>query len=380
MPKKPLKRICDELNLKGRYVVLRTPMNVPLVNGVIQNQFRITRGLATMNYLVKHEARVILVGHIGDGEPSTEPIAKLLANHLPSVLFSPEVTGSVSRVMRDALKDGEVLVLENVRRDPREKKNDSDFARSLADLGDLYVNDAFADSHREHASICAITQFLPSYIGMNFRHECEELTKARTPKSPSLFMLGGAKFDTKMPLVEQFLEVYDHVFIGGALAHDFFRAKGLEIGKSLVSEVDLTNSPLLYNPKLLLPVDVTVFDGEKSYVSLPDMVQSHEQIFDMGPATLAMLAPFIQNAASILWNGPFGNYEAGYEEFTSETARLIAAATGYSVIGGGDTVAAIETIGSQEKFGFLSTAGGAMLTFLETGTLVGIEAILASKS
>ncbi len=355
-------------------------MNVPLVNGVIQNQFRITRGLATMNYLVKHEARVILVGHIGDGEPSTEPIAKLLANHLPSVLFSPEVTGSVSRVMRDALKDGEVLVLENVRRDPREKKNDSDFARSLADLGDLYVNDAFADSHREHASICAITQFLPSYIGMNFRHECEELTKARTPKSPSLFMLGGAKFDTKMPLVEQFLEVYDHVFIGGALAHDFFRAKGLEIGKSLVSEVDLTNSPLLYNPKLLLPVDVTVFDGEKSYVSLPDMVQSHEQIFDMGPATLAMLAPFIQNAASILWNGPFGNYEAGYEEFTSETARLIAAATGYSVIGGGDTVAAIETIGSQEKFGFLSTAGGAMLTFLETGTLVGIEAILASKS
>ncbi len=375
-----LKRICEQDDLQGKYVLLRTPMNVPIKDGVVQNQFRITRALATMNYLVKKGARVIAVGHLGDGEESAAPVAELLRAHLPSVRFSPEVTGSVSLQLRDELKDGEVLVLENVRRDPREKKNDADFARSLADMAEIYVNDAFADSHREHASICAITQFLPSCAGMNFMHEYDELMKMRTPKHPALFMLGGAKFDTKMPLVQQFLDVYDHVFIGGALANDLFKAKGYNVGESLVSDVDLTGSPLVTHPKLLLPVDVTVSDGTSSYVVLPDAVQPHERILDMGPATLAMLEPLIKNAASILWNGPFGNYEAGFEEFTIGTAKRIADATGYAVIGGGDTVASIEGMAKQEKFAFLSTAGGAMLTFLETGTLAGIEAMRNGKT
>ncbi len=379
MSQQQLKRIGERTDLKGRYVLLRTPMNVPIKDGVVQNQFRITRALATMNYLVKQGARVIAVGHLGDGEQSAEPVAEVLRAHLPSVRFSSEVTGSVSLQLRDELQDGELLVLENVRRDPREKKNDADFARSLADMAELYVNDAFADSHREHASICAVTKFLPSYAGMNFMHEYDELMKMRAPKHPALFMLGGAKFDTKMPLVQQFLDIYDHVFIGGALANDLFKAKGYEVGQSLVSDVDLSGSPLITHPKLLLPVDVTVSDGEKSYVVLPDAVQPHERILDMGPATLEMLAPLIKNAASILWNGPFGNYEAGFEEFTIGTAKLIAAATGYAVIGGGDTVASIEGLEQQEKFAFLSTAGGAMLTFLETGTLAGIDAMLAGE-
>ncbi len=379
MSQQQLKRIGERTDLKGRYVLLRTPMNVPIKDGVVQNQFRITRALATMNYLVKQGARVIAVGHLGDGEQSAEPVAEVLRAHVPSVRFSSEVTGSVSLQLRDELQDGELLVLENVRRDPREKKNDADFARSLADMAELYVNDAFADSHREHASICAVTKFLPSYAGMNFMHEYDELMKMRAPKHPALFMLGGAKFDTKMPLVQQFLDIYDHVFIGGALANDLFKAKGYEVGQSLVSDVDLSGSPLITHPKLLLPVDVTVSDGEKSYVVLPDAVQPHERILDMGPATLEMLAPLIKNAASILWNGPFGNYEAGFEEFTIGTAKLIAAATGYAVIGGGDTVASIEGLEQQEKFAFLSTAGGAMLTFLETGTLAGIDAMLAGE-
>ncbi len=379
MSQQQLKRIGERTDLKGRYVLLRTPMNVPIKDGVVQNQFRITRALATMNYLVKQGARVIAVGHLGDGEQSAEPVAEVLRAHLPSVRFSSEVTGSVSLQLRDELHDGALLVLENVRRDPREKKNDADFARSLADMAELYVNDAFADSHREHASICAVTKFLPSYAGMNFMHEYDELMKMRAPKHPALFMLGGAKFDTKMPLVQQFLDIYDHVFIGGALANDLFKAKGYEVGQSLVSDVDLSSSPLITHPKLLLPVDVTVSDGEKSYVVLPDAVQPHERILDMGPATLEMLAPLIKNAASILWNGPFGNYEAGFEEFTIGTAKLIAAATGYAVIGGGDTVASIEGLEQQEKFAFLSTAGGAMLTFLETGTLAGIDAMLAGE-
>jgi phosphoglycerate kinase len=378
MPSKSLARLCNVDVRKGMYVLVRTPMNVPIADGVIQNQFRITRGLATMNYLVKRGARVILVGHIGDGEQSTELVAELLKQHLPSVTFSPEVTGSVSMKLRDALADGEVLVLENVRRDPREKKNDSDFARCLADMAELYVNDAFADSHREHASICAVTAFLPSCVGMNFMHEYDELMKMRAPKAPALFMLGGAKFETKMPLVEEFLVVYDHVFIGGALANDFFKAKGYEVGTSLVSDVSLIHSPLVVHPKLLLPIDVVVSDGTTTRIAAPDTVGAHERILDMGPATVDMLAPLIKNAQSILWNGPFGNYEAGFEESTVATAKLLAAAMGYAVVGGGDTVAAIEGLACQEKFGFLSTAGGAMLTFLETGTLAGIDAMLAA--
>jgi len=373
------RRIIDVTDLEGVFVVLRTPMNVPIVDGVVQNQFRITRALATINFLVRHNARVILVGHVGDGTPSTEPVAKLLEQYLPKVTFCPEVVGDVATRMRSELKDGEVLVLENVRRDPREKKNDVAFAKELAALGDVYVNDAFADSHREHASIAAIAQFLPSYVGMNFMHEYTELMQMRSPKLPGLFLLGGAKFDTKLPLVEQFLEVYDHVFIGGALANDFFKAKGYEVGDSLVSDIDLSESPLLVHPKLLLPVDVVVSDGETTRVCAPDAVHRHEKIYDMGPASLELIKPLIAGAATILWNGPFGNYEAGFDEYTMKTASAIADASAYTVVGGGDTVASIESMGRQEQFAFLSTAGGAMLTFLETGTLVGIDAILESK-
>lgn len=377
---KKLQRINELGELRGRYVFLRAPMNVPIKDGIVQNQFRITRALATINYLVKQKARVILCGHIGDGEPSTKPVADLLANHLPQVTFSPEVTGPKVMNLRDTLVEGGVLVLENVRSDPREKKNDLDFARSLADLAELYVNDAFADSHREHASLCAITQFLTAYMGMNFMHEYDELSKMRDPKPPALFMLGGAKFETKLPLVEQFLSIYEHVFIGGALANDFFKAKGYEVGTSLVSQIDLTSSPLLNHPKLLLPVDVVVTDGQKTRTTHPDAVLSTEKIMDVGPATIEMLAPLIKNATTILWNGPFGNYEQGFDENTFATAKLVAAATGYAVIGGGDTVASIESLANQEHFAFLSTAGGAMLTFLETGTLVAIEAQLTAPN
>ena len=371
---KPLHKVCELDDLSGQYVLLRTSMNVPIKNGQVMNQFRITRGLATIKYLTSRGARVILCGHLGKGEPSAEPVAALLKNHLPAVTFVPEVVGEAVDAARAALGDGEVLVLENVRRDPREMKNGKAFAKQLAALADLYVNDAFAASHREHASLCAVTAYLPSYVGLNFVHERDEFMHMRAPKKPALFMLGGAKFQTKMPLVEQFLNIYDQVFIGGALANDFFKAKGYEIGTSLVSDIDLTNSPLLKEDTLLLPVDVTVSDGTTSRVCAPNEVGKDEKILDLGPATVELLRPLIADAATILWNGPFGNYEAGFAATTEATAKLVAAASGYAVVGGGDTVASIEGLGVQEHFAFLSTAGGAMLTFLETGTLVALEA------
>lgn len=375
MEKLPFKSITERKDLQGTYVLVRTSINVPIVDGEVRNQFRITRGLATLQYLVQQKARVIVCGHIGsDGSQSAEPVAQLLGQHVP-VQFSEEVTGSKTQILRERLQDGEVLFIENLRKDPREKKNDAEFARELAGLAELYVNDAFPAGHRAHASIVGVPKHIPAYAGMNFVHEYRELTEARAPKSPSLFMLGGAKFSTKMPLVEKFLSIYDHIFIGGALANDFFKGKGYEVGKSMVSEVDLAGSPLLDSDKILLPIDVTVTSNGKRRICAPDAVRADDIIYDAGPQTVAMLGGLIANAQMVLWNGPFGNYEAGFEDQTVETAKLIAAADGYSVVGGGDTVASIEALCIQEHYDFLSTAGGAMLTFLEQGTLPAIEAL-----
>lgn len=374
MQKRLFKSITECPNVRGKYVFLRASLNVPIIDGIVQNQFRITRGLATLQYLVSHGARVIVAGHLGsDGAASVAPIADLLSQYVPAV-FSNEVLGAQTTQLRDSLKDGEVLILENLRSDVREKKNDSTFAQGLATLADIYVNDAFPASHREHASLSAITNFLPSFAGLNFIHEYEELTKSLKPSSPSLFLLGGAKFDTKMPLVEKFLDIYDNIFIGGALANDFFKAKGLEVGISLVSDVSLVKSPLLRNTKIILPVDVTVEKGGTSRITTPDDVHTDERIVDIGSETVTVLEHYIAESKMILWNGPFGNYEHGFDKQTIATAERIADAGAYSVIGGGDTVAAIESLSCQEKYNFLSTAGGAMLTFLELGTLPAIEA------
>ena len=375
MQKLPFKSVTACTDLQGKYVFLRASINVPIEEGVVKNQFRITRGLATIQYLVAHGAKVIIAGHVGsDGSISAEPIADVFSTHVPTT-FSSEILGEGTQSLRDALKDGEVLLLQNLRSNAGEKKNDAAFAQQLAELADVYVNDAFSASHREHASLSSITQFLPSYVGLNFVHEYQELTKALTPDSPSLFMLGGAKFDTKMPLVEKFLDIYDYVFVGGALANDFFKAKGYETGKSLVSDVSLAGSPLMTHPKILLPLDVVVEKDGVSRTVVPSEVRADERILDAGPKTVQMLAEHIAKAKMVLWNGPFGDYEHGFEEQTIAVAKRIAEAPGYSVIGGGDTVASIEELNCQEKYNFLSTAGGAMLTFLELGTLPAIEVL-----
>ncbi len=377
--RKTLPALKDAGDLKGKYVFLRAALNVPIDDGAVRNQFRLLRAIPTIESLRAAGARVILCGHLGDdGSQSLHPIAEVLREHVP-LRLSSEVVGSVTLELRDAMKDGEVLLLENVRRDPREKKNDTDFARSLSELADVYVMDAFSDAHREHASIVGVPQFIPSFVGPTFMNEYEELSKALSPQSPSVFLLGGAKFDTKMPLVEKFLDLYDHIFIGGALANDFFKAKGYEVGLSLVSDLSLEGSPLLSHPKLLLPTDVVVDGSNGRRVCPADAVNADETILDVGPESIAMLAPLIKNAKTILWNGPFGDYEKGFEEQTVVCAKLIADSEAYSVVGGGDTVAAIESLGLQGKFGFLSTAGGAMLTFLEEGTLPAIEAVKNSS-
>lgn len=372
-----LKRLNEMGDVKGKYVIVRAALNVPTEKGVVTNQFRIVRALPTINQLRKEGARVIVLGHIGrEPEETLTPVAEVLSSYVP-LTFVPKVFGPEVQAARDALKDGEVLLLENVRSDERETKNDTGYAKEMADLGDFFINDAFADSHRDHASISAITEFLPTYFGRNFMHEYDELTKARTPEHPSLFILGGAKFETKMPLVELFVKDYEHIFIGGALANDIFKARGYEIGRSMVSDIDMTDSPLLHHEKILVPVDVVVEDaGGVKRACFSNEVKSNERILDAGPASVALLADHVHSAKTILWNGPLGNFEAGYGDQTKALAKTIAESKAYAIVGGGDTIAAIEELGCQEHFAFMSTAGGAMLTYLETGTLAAIDAAL----
>ena len=225
-----LPSIADVADLEGTYVLVRISLNVPVANGAVTNLFRIEQCMPTIKHLINKGARVILCSHIGRKEDeSLLPVHQALQQFI-SVQFSPEVVGETTTRMRNELRNGEVLLLENVRRDPREVENDPAFAAELAALADVFVNDDFAASHRAHASLHAICKLLPSYAGLNFIHEHTELLKVMHPESPSLFILGGAKFETKMPLVEKYLDIYDHIFIGGALANDFFKAKGFEVG------------------------------------------------------------------------------------------------------------------------------------------------------
>ena len=235
----------------------------------------------------------------------------------------------------------------------------------------MYVNDAFAEAHREHASLSALAKLLPAYAGLNLLQEVNHLKRVMIPEHPSLFMIGGAKFETKMPLVEKYLDIYDQVFVGGALANDVFKALGYEVGTSLVSDVSLVGAPFLQSPKLLIPIDLIVEGPGGVRTCAPQQVQPDEKILDCGTATTDLLATYIEKAATVLWNGPFGNYEVGYKESTEETMRNLAKSKAFSVVGGGDTVAAIETLGLNDSIGFVSIGGGAMLVYLEEGrTLV----------
>lgn len=371
--------IADEKNLEGKKVFLRASLNVPVKNGVVESTFRIKRMLPTLAFLKSAGARTILGGHIGREKGETlRPVYEVLREQL-DVTWAGAVLGEdVTRGVNN-LKDGDILMLENLRSHDGETVNDDVFARDLASLADLYVNDAFSVSHREHASIVGVPKYLPGYIGLTFKEEYDELTRVMQPDAPSLFILGGAKFDTKQPLIEEYREVYNHVFIGGAIANDFFKAKGYEVGVSKVSDIDLSNSPLLEDKRVLLPIDVIATKDGASRVANLDEVEGDEFIADIGPESIVMLSKYTKDAKTILWNGPLGYYEGGYGEATKACAKIVAESDAYSVVGGGDTIAVIEELGARDSFDFISTAGGAMLVFLERGTLPGIEAMRAEK-
>ncbi|MCW9054508.1 MAG: phosphoglycerate kinase [Candidatus Pacebacteria bacterium] len=361
-------------DLSGKRVLLRADYNAPVVDGQVVDAFRVTVLLPTLLFLRDAGAKVIILSHFGRDALSIEPIYRELRKHVP-ISFVEDIVGDVARSAVERLEDGEILLLENVRRDPREVDNNDDFARELASLADVYVNDAFAASHREHASIIGVPRYLPHYGGLRLREEIEALTHSLQPEDASIFILGGIKFETKFPLIEKFSRIYDEVFVCGALANNFFRAQGFEIGDSLISGADVDMSGLGSLPNVSLPIDVVVSDSGKNQIRRLDEIEKGERILDAGPATAELLRDKIAQARFVLWNGPLGEYEHGFTEGTDALTHAIVESDARCVIGGGDTVAAVSQLGLRDKFSFVSTGGGAMLEFLLHGTLPGIEAL-----
>lgn len=366
-------------------ILVRGALNVPIDAGRVANAYRLRRAVPTLEYLARGGARVVLISHLGEqGTETLAPVTTALGRLVSRVSFCPETTGPQARAAVRMLLPGHILVLENLRRSRGEVMNDPAFAHELASLADVFVEDSFDTCHREHASIVGVPALLPSYAGLLLEEEVAALRAALTPKAPSIAILGGAKFTTKEPVLKRLLEEYTRVFVSGALANDFFKAAGHEVGKSLVGTEHGHIKDLLAHPKLVLPTDVLVAPAglagtpearTQARVAAVNDVHPDEMILDQGPATNVALAELVDGAKNILWNGPLGNYESGFVDGTDALAQVIAASNAHSVVGGGDTIASIEKLGVFSKFSFVSTGGGAMLEYLAHGTLPGITAL-----
>lgn len=373
--------IKDIKNLKGKRVVLRLDFNVPIQNGKIVETMRIDRAIPTIEYLRKKKARIVIFSHIGkDATSSLKPVVQYL-NTKMKVGFVPDFRSESALAVAEGLPEGGVVVFENLRLDDRETKNDPAFAKYLASFGEVYVNDAFAVSHRAHASVVGITKYLPSYAGLLIEDEIKNLSLALKPKHPFLFILGGAKFETKMPLMKKFMKIADKVFVGGVLANDFFHDQGIETGKSFVDKYNFKLTPLLKKGKIILPTDVVVIngDGKKSSVKNLSEISSGDSIVDVGPETIKNLLPILKKAKLIVWNGPLGFYEGGFDKATAALLKAITEVRATSIIGGGDTAVIVEKLGINKKLSFVSTGGGATLDYLANGKLAGIDAIMKCK-
>ncbi len=370
---KKIKTIDDIGDINGKKVLVRLSLNVPVENGRVVDPYRIESSLPTIMELREKGAKVILLSHIGrDPKETLEPIMRYLQDILP-VIFIRDIFSDNAKKMIDYAAPGSIVVLENLRRYEGEEKNDKDFAKHLASFGDVYVNDSFPECHRAHASIVGIPEFLPSFAGRQLMQEIENLSKAFNPEHPFLFILGGAKVETKLPLLNNFVDKADNIFIGGVIANDFLKAMNLNVGKSVLSKESVPKE-LLENKKIIVPRDLAVDRNGKREIVPYDNVLDNDKIFDFGRKSIEEVCDLIKKAKFILWNGPVGFCEGGFCEGTEKVAEAMAESKAMSVVGGGDTLAFVpENI--QAEMSFISTGGGAMLDFLASGNLPGIEAL-----
>lgn len=391
------KRSIRSADVTGKNVLVRVDFNVPLKDGKIADNTRIRAALSTIQWLIDHDARVILCSHLG--RPGGKVVGGLrmapVGEHLATLLDRPvkvmsSITGADVLEATDDMADGEVILLENLRFDPGEESNDSDFAQELAQLADIYVNDAFGSSHRAHASTVGVPNQIPAYLGFLMQHEVETLSKLLDkPEHPFVAIIGGAKVSDKIAFLEHLIERVDAILIGGGMANTFLKATGYEIGNSLVEldQLDTANSILAAAKEkkvdIALPTDVVIadsIDDDRGETVPIARVPPDKSIFDIGRDTASAFADIICDAKTVLWNGPLGVAEhPPFAVGTRRVAEAVAMTEGFTVIGGGDSIAAIEQIGLASHIDHVSTGGGASLEFLEGKALPGI-AIIPDKS
>lgn len=395
-------RTLDDLDVKGRRVLVRVDLNVPMKDGKVSDATRIERQAPTIRELAEKGARVVVLSHFDRPKgkivpemslrPVVEPLAKAIGR---AVVFADDCIGPKANAVVSALKDGDVALLENTRFHGGEEKNDPAFAREIAALGDIFVNDAFSAAHRAHATTEAVARLLPSAAGRSMQAELEHLGRAlEKPVRPLMAVVGGAKISTKITLLENLVSKVDILVIGGAMANTFLAAMGHAVGKSLV-EVDQyeTARRIMAAAKgagaaILLPVDVVVAKefkaGAANRVTNVNGVAADEMILDIGPNSVNAFVSCLQKVATLVWNGPFGAFEhSPFDAGTVGAARAVAERTRagktLSVAGGGDTVAALAHADVIDDFTYVSTAGGAFLEWLEGQVLPGVAALLADK-
>jgi phosphoglycerate kinase len=392
-------RTLDQADVRGKRVLVRVDLNVPMENGRITDATRIERILPTLQEISDKGGKVILLAHFGrpkgrDPKESLRPVAEAVGQHLKKpVAFAEDCVGNAAEKAAAALKDGDILLLENTRFHAGEEKNDPAFVKQLSALGDLYVNDAFSAAHRAHASTEGLAHALPSYAGRTMQAELEALTKGlEAPARPLVAIVGGAKVSSKIDLLENLVKKVDALVIGGGMANTFLHAMGLGIGKSL-AEKDLADTALRIlekaretNCAIILPVDgVCAYEfkaGAYNHAYGIDAIPDDQMILDVGSQSVERINSAINDAKTLVWNGPLGAFEiTPFDQGTVAAARHAAERTKagklVSVAGGGDTVSALNHAGVADDFSYVSTAGGAFLEWLEGKPLPGVDALKA---
>ncbi len=391
-----MKKTVRDIDVSGKKVLVRCDFNVPMKDGEITDDIRITSALPTINYLVENGAKVILMSHMGrpKGEPKPEfslrPVADRLSQLLgKDVIFaaSDVVVDDSVKAAADDLQDGDVMLLENVRYRKEETKNEEPFTGQLASLGELFVNDAFGTAHRAHCSTAGLAEYMPSVSGFLIEKEVKFLGDAlEAPERPFVAIMGGAKVGDKIPVIENLLKKVDCLIIGGGMSYTFFKAMGHEIGTSILDEESIGLASELMEKaenmgvKLLLPVDTVCaeqFSNEsKKAVFDRDKIPADMMGMDIGPKTIDIYKEAIADAKTVVWNGPCGVFEmSNFAEGTKSVAAALAASDAVTIIGGGDSAAAVEQFGYADKMTHISTGGGASLEFLEGKALPGIECL-----
>lgn len=387
------KKSITTAQVHGTRALCRVDFNVPLENGVVQDDTRIRAALPTITWLREHGAIVILCSHLGRPKGTVVDDLRLtpVARRLEQLLGSPvtatsDIVGDDARRAVESARAGDVVLLENLRFDPREEADDPAFARELASLADIYVDDAFGAAHRAHASTHAVATLLPAYAGLLMQREIEVLGRLLdAPERPFAAIIGGAKVSDKLSVLRNLTHTIDTLLIGGGMANTFLLSQGIDVGTSLVEDDQITTAKDMlaeagqHGVTVMLPTDAVVapsIDADHGRVVDIDQIERNDAIFDVGPATAQAFAEAVTQHKTVFWNGPLGVAERpAFANGTETVARAVASSAGFTVIGGGDSIAAIEALGLADRIDHISTGGGAALEFLEGKQLPGLAVI-----